>query len=196
LAGHRIVEIGAVELIHRSLTGRMFHCYLNPERDMPGDAVAVHGLTAEFLADKPLFGAVADEFRAASSRAPKLFPAGPPLPSTGKFRVHPPNQTLPVSLYQCIGCHRRAGSKQQASPEITAAATHWAARSGPFHFHSHQRAPARQQSALPIVDRRALKRCEFCDMKGHRSSDGSFTGQTVRQAATQYRAATCPGRPV
>jgi DNA polymerase-3 subunit epsilon len=61
-SGHRIVEIGAVELINHSLTGRMFHCYLNPERDMPGDAVAVHGLTAEFLAEKPLFGAVADEF--------------------------------------------------------------------------------------------------------------------------------------
>ena len=42
-----------------------------------------------------------------------------------------PNQTLPVSLYQCIGCHRRAGSKQQASPEITAAATHRAAHRGP-----------------------------------------------------------------
>jgi DNA polymerase III subunit epsilon len=62
LDGHRIVEIGAVELVNRSLTGRMFHCYLFPERSVPADAQAVHGLSAEFLADKPLFAAVADEF--------------------------------------------------------------------------------------------------------------------------------------
>jgi DNA polymerase III subunit epsilon len=70
LGGHRIVEIGAVELINHSLTGHMFHCYLNPELGMPGDAVAVHGLTAEFLADKPLFGAVADELLAFVGDAP------------------------------------------------------------------------------------------------------------------------------
>jgi DNA polymerase III subunit epsilon len=55
LAGHRIVEIGAVELLDHSPTGLTFHRYLNPERAVPPDAVAVHGLTAEFLADKPLF---------------------------------------------------------------------------------------------------------------------------------------------
>jgi DNA polymerase III subunit epsilon len=51
-------------------TGRTFHCYLNPERDMPADAVAVHGLTAEFLADKPLFGDVDDELLAFVGDAP------------------------------------------------------------------------------------------------------------------------------
>ena len=53
LNGDRIVEIGAVELINRSPTGQTFYRYLNPERNMPADALAVHGLTAEFLADKP-----------------------------------------------------------------------------------------------------------------------------------------------
>jgi DNA polymerase III epsilon subunit family exonuclease len=62
LGGHRVVEIGAVELLDRSPTGRTFHRYLNPERDMPADAFALHGLTAAFLADKPLFAAIADEF--------------------------------------------------------------------------------------------------------------------------------------
>jgi DNA polymerase III subunit epsilon len=62
LSGHRVVEIGAVELINHSLTGRVFHNYVNPERVVPADAIAVHGLTDAFLADKPLFGAVADEF--------------------------------------------------------------------------------------------------------------------------------------
>ena len=48
----------------------MFHCYLCPERSIPADALAVHGLSAEFLADKPLFGAVADEFLAFLGDAP------------------------------------------------------------------------------------------------------------------------------
>ena len=64
---HRVVEIGAVELINGSPPGQR---YLNPERAMPADAVAVHWLTAEFLADKPFFGAVADEFLAFVGDAP------------------------------------------------------------------------------------------------------------------------------
>ena len=48
LNGDRVVEIGAVELVNRSLTGMTFHCYLCPERSVPADALAVHGLTAEF----------------------------------------------------------------------------------------------------------------------------------------------------
>lgn len=59
--GHRIVEIGCVELVNRFPTGKTFHCYLNPERDMPAEAFAVHGLATEFLKDKPCFSDVADE---------------------------------------------------------------------------------------------------------------------------------------
>jgi DNA polymerase III subunit epsilon len=70
LDGHRVVEIGAVELINRTPTGRTFHRYLNPERAVPADAVAVHGLTAEFLADQPPFDHVADEFLAFIGDAP------------------------------------------------------------------------------------------------------------------------------
>jgi DNA polymerase-3 subunit epsilon len=70
LNGDRVVEIGAVELVNRSPTGNTFHCYLCPQRAMPADAVAVHGLTGAFLADKPLFGAVADEFLAFLGDAP------------------------------------------------------------------------------------------------------------------------------
>jgi DNA polymerase-3 subunit epsilon len=69
-SGHRIVEIAAIELLHHVPTGRRFHCYVNPERDMPADAYAVHGLTAEFLADHPLFAAVIDEFIAFVDDAP------------------------------------------------------------------------------------------------------------------------------
>ena len=61
-AGHRIVEIGCVELLHRLPSGRQFRAYLNPERDMPEEARAIHGLTDEFLASQPLFEAVVDEF--------------------------------------------------------------------------------------------------------------------------------------
>ena len=61
--GHRIVEIGMVEIEGFGRTGRSFHRYLNPERSMPAEAFGVHGLSDEFLSDKPLFGDVADEFR-------------------------------------------------------------------------------------------------------------------------------------
>lgn len=60
--GHRIIEIGCVELIGRRLTGRHFHVYLNPEREVDEGAIAVHGITNEFLADKPRFAEVVDEF--------------------------------------------------------------------------------------------------------------------------------------
>jgi DNA polymerase III subunit epsilon len=67
---HRVVEIGAVELVNQSLTGQTFHCYLCPERAIPADAFAVRGLSVEFLADKLLFAAIADEFLAFVGDAP------------------------------------------------------------------------------------------------------------------------------
>ncbi|MFV3076687.1 DNA polymerase III subunit epsilon [Niveispirillum fermenti] len=62
LNGDRVVEIGCVELFNHVATGNHYHTYLNPERDMPAEAEAVHGLSATFLADKPLFAAVAGDF--------------------------------------------------------------------------------------------------------------------------------------
>ncbi|MCX5581391.1 DNA polymerase III subunit epsilon [Kaistia terrae] len=64
LKGDRLVEIGAVELFNHLPTGRHYHVYINPERSMPDEAFRVHGLSTEFLADKPLFSAVVDEFLA------------------------------------------------------------------------------------------------------------------------------------
>ena len=61
LAGHRIVEIACVELMHHIPTGRDFHRYVNPGRDIPADAHAVHGLTEQFLAEHPPFEAIVDE---------------------------------------------------------------------------------------------------------------------------------------
>ena len=52
--GHRVIEIGCVEIVGRKLTGRRFHCYLNPGREIDPGAQAVHGITAEFLADNPV----------------------------------------------------------------------------------------------------------------------------------------------
>ena len=68
--GHRLVEIGCVELLNRFPTGKTFHRYLNPERDMPAEAFAVHGLALEFLKEYPLFVMVADEFLAFVGDAP------------------------------------------------------------------------------------------------------------------------------
>jgi DNA polymerase III subunit epsilon len=60
--GHRIVEIGCIELVNHMPTGRVFHRHVNPERDMPEEAYAVHGLSAEFLATHPPFAVHAEEF--------------------------------------------------------------------------------------------------------------------------------------
>jgi DNA polymerase-3 subunit epsilon len=60
--GHRVVEIACLELSNHIPTGRHYQIYLNPERDMPPEASAIHGLTAQFLADKPRFGEVVEKF--------------------------------------------------------------------------------------------------------------------------------------
>ena len=60
--GHRIIEIGCVEMIERRLTGRNYHVYINPERAVDAGALEVHGITDEFLSDKPKFAAVAADF--------------------------------------------------------------------------------------------------------------------------------------
>ena len=62
--GDRIVELGAVEIVNHMPTGRTFHAYVNPQREVPEEAVGVHGLTAAFLADKPVFAEVAPAFAA------------------------------------------------------------------------------------------------------------------------------------
>jgi DNA polymerase III subunit epsilon len=59
--GDRLVEIGCIELVNRFPTGKTFHCYFNPERDMPEQAFNVHGLSADFLRDKPLFAERVDD---------------------------------------------------------------------------------------------------------------------------------------
>lgn len=60
--GHRVIEIGAVELIDKVITGKKFHTYLNPKRTVPEDSYRIHGISTHFLKDKPLFEYVADDF--------------------------------------------------------------------------------------------------------------------------------------
>ena len=62
--GHRLIEIGCIELINRIPSGNTFHRYVNPERDIPAEAFAIHGLNAEFLKDKPVFAAVTEDLLA------------------------------------------------------------------------------------------------------------------------------------
>ena len=68
--GDRLIELGCIEIVNRIPTGLEFHRYLNPQRDIHRDAVNVHGLTGEFLKDKPLFKDIADEFLAFIGDAP------------------------------------------------------------------------------------------------------------------------------
>ena len=60
--GHRVIEIGCVELVNHLPTNNHFHVYINPEREVPDDAIRIHGITNDFLVGKPLFTAVADAF--------------------------------------------------------------------------------------------------------------------------------------
>ena len=60
--GDRLIEIGALELINHIPTGKVFHEYINPERDVPEEVVKVHGITTEFLADKPKFDEIAQKW--------------------------------------------------------------------------------------------------------------------------------------
>jgi DNA polymerase III subunit epsilon len=62
--GHRVLEIGAVEIVHQSLTGKVFHTLINPERDVPQDAVRVHGHSSAVLKEKPVFASIVDDFLA------------------------------------------------------------------------------------------------------------------------------------
>jgi DNA polymerase-3 subunit epsilon len=80
--GHRVVEIGALELVNHVPTGRVFHSYLNPERDMPADAQLVHGLTAAFLGEQPLFAEVIEDFLAF------LDPDGMDGPELARLVIH------------------------------------------------------------------------------------------------------------
>ena len=75
--GHRIIEIGALEMVNQSPTGAQYHVYINPEREIDAGAVAIHGLTGEFLADKPVFSAIADEFLAFIGDAPLVIHNAP-----------------------------------------------------------------------------------------------------------------------
>jgi len=60
--GHKIIEIGCIELVNRIPTGRSFHAYINPKRDVPDEAFRIHGISSDFLTDKPVFNEIADDF--------------------------------------------------------------------------------------------------------------------------------------
>ncbi|QEA40034.1 DNA polymerase III subunit epsilon [Pistricoccus aurantiacus] len=60
--GHRLIEIGAVEMLNRRLTGNTYHQYINPEREIEAEAIGIHGITNERVANEPVFAAIADEF--------------------------------------------------------------------------------------------------------------------------------------
>lgn len=97
-AGHRVIEIGCLELINHIPTGRTYHQYLNPERDVPADAVAVHGLTEAFLKDKPVFSEVVDDFIA-------FLDGGPLVIHNAEFDLNFLNFELTRLGYKNLGDH-------------------------------------------------------------------------------------------
>ena len=79
LQGHRLVEIGAVELFNHIPTGKTYHSFINPQRDVPREAEAVHGLGDAFLKDKPVFAKIADEFTKRLAAHAAHLPVGDPV---------------------------------------------------------------------------------------------------------------------
>ena len=117
LRGDRLVEIGCVEMYNRMPTGQTFHRYINPERGMPAEAFAVHGLSTEFLASKPLFMEVVDEFLEFIADAPLVI-------HNASFDISFINAELDRIKRQAIsrerlvdtpGCLRRASSSVSTS---------------------------------------------------------------------------------
>lgn len=102
--GHRIIEIGCVEMIDRRLTGRYYHQYINPDREIDDGAIAVHGLTNQFLSDKPFFSAVADEFLAFIKNADLIIHNAPFDVGfiNHEFRLLRRGDLLPVTEYCSI----------------------------------------------------------------------------------------------
>src|SRR3546814_16768301 len=98
LAGHRIVEIGCIELANHMPTGRNYHQYVNPERDMPAGGFDVHGLSEAFLARHPVFAAVAADFLARS----KERRAGKACVSTLRSRWAPHHKTKNTTTFCTI----------------------------------------------------------------------------------------------
>ena len=78
LDGHRLVEIGCIELVNGIPSGQTFHSYFNPERGMPAEAFAVHGLSEDFLKDKLFFAEAADDLVAFLCDAPRVRARRPP----------------------------------------------------------------------------------------------------------------------
>ena len=91
-SGDRLVEIGCVELVNRVETGRTYHAYFNPERSMPPEAQAVHGLSEAFLADKPLFGDLVEDLLDIYPRKVCFFPG------SGKVMVRKLKQSVDDSI--------------------------------------------------------------------------------------------------
>jgi len=102
--GHRIIEIGCVEMIDRRLTGRHYHQYINPDREIDDGAIAVHGLTNQFLSDKPYFAAIADEFLAFIKNADLIIHNAPFDVGfiNHEFRLLKRSDLLPVTEYCSI----------------------------------------------------------------------------------------------
>lgn len=100
-AGDRIIEIGCLELLNRRLTGSSLHFYLNPERPVEPGAVAIHGITNEFLADKPLFHHIVDELMAYLQDSQLIIHNAPFDVSFLNHEIHLTRRALPLIEEHC-----------------------------------------------------------------------------------------------
>ena len=106
-AGDKVVEIGCVELINKLPSGAVFHQYINPGRDIPEEAFAIHGLSEEFLADKPKFSEIADEFLEFLGEAHLII-------HNAEFDISFLNAELELASRKCISINRTTDTVQLA----------------------------------------------------------------------------------
>ena len=147
--GHRIVEIGCVELMDHLPTGRTFQCYLNPERDIPIESQRVHGITDEFIADKPLFASVVDELFAFIGDAPLVI-------HNAGFDLKFLNAELRAPATHTAGLrarHRHDRHRQEQNPRRALFAGRIVQA---FRHRSDRRAPSMARCSMPRCWRRSI----------------------------------------
>ena len=184
-SGHRIVEIAAIELFHHVPTGRKFHCYVNPERDMPAEAYAVHGLTTEFLAGHPAFAAVADEFLGVYRRRPARHPQcriRHRVPQCRAGACRPAGAVVALRRYAVAGAEavsRRAGEPRRAVPA--------------FRHRSLGARQARRRDRLRPAWPRSMSNCSAGGSRG--SISPSSTAADAMHDGDDRRPAGAPAAP-
>ncbi|MBM08911.1 MAG: DNA polymerase III subunit epsilon [Magnetovibrio sp.] len=172
--GHRIVEIGCVELINHVATQKTYWQYINPERDMPEEAFAVHGLTKKFLSNKPCFGEIVEAFLAFVDDSPLII-------HNAEFDVNFLNAELERANHAPLDLGRAIDTLQIARKKFPGATVNLDALCRRFHIENADRA---QHGALK--DAHLLAEV-YLELIGGRQPDLAFTKEQIKIAKNDVK---------